>query len=466
MKLIRKILGAVLAVAFVVVTATGCLNKPDTIKGNDYTFSITPDKQTELTLVVACQASNDEMNIIRKLGEGFNKYFPKVKIEVQPISGNVIGTMMGFFQGKKMPDIFQTSSFEMLSLGNSGVTLSLDPYIEAEEAAESFSMGDYYESFFKLGQSDFDGDQWMIPRAADQVVCHYNARLLREAGVDVDSENSLIKNGWTWEDFLTVCRQVRASIAWKNSERTLLDGYLNWEAVFNPIILSCGGGYYGENNEVIIDSQGTRDALNLMKDLVDQKITSKFTGTQANFQGGEGIFMFHSQAASIQVRNLQGAYGSGFKESDYNVVTFPIIDEENPMIGSGVSGYCVSSTITEQARRDIAWQFLKFMLSREGQNIIADCGTNYPPIRKDMSDAKDPENHWGKGYENYNMGAFTWASENGAICPTDFILAHAERADDLQKVIQTMIGNYIDTGRTLDYSIDLAEQQLEYWLTH
>lgn len=176
--------------------------------------------------------------------------------------------------------------------------------------------------------------------------------------------------------------------------------------------------------------------------------------------------MFHSQAASIQVRNLQGAYGSGFKESDYNVVTFPIIDEENPMIGSGVSGYCVSSTITEQARRDIAWQFLKFMLSREGQNIIADCGTNYPPIRKDMSDAKDPENHWGKGYENYNMGAFTWASENGAICPTDFILAHAERADDLQKVIQTMIGNYIDTGRTLDYSIDLAEQQLEYWLTH
>ena len=64
------------------------------------------------------------------------------------------------------------------------------------------------------------------------------------------------------------------------------------------------------------------------------------------------------------------------------------------------------------------------------------------------------------------MGAFTWASENGAICPTDFILAHAERADDLQKVIQTMIGNYIDTGRNLDYSIDLAEQQLEYWLTH
>lgn len=38
MKLIRKILGAVLAVSLVVVTATGCLNKPDTIKGNDYTF--------------------------------------------------------------------------------------------------------------------------------------------------------------------------------------------------------------------------------------------------------------------------------------------------------------------------------------------------------------------------------------------------------------------------------------------
>lgn len=59
MKLIRKFLGAVLAVSLLVVTATGCMNKPDTIKGNDYTFSITPDKQTELTLVVACQASNE-----------------------------------------------------------------------------------------------------------------------------------------------------------------------------------------------------------------------------------------------------------------------------------------------------------------------------------------------------------------------------------------------------------------------
>ena len=465
MKQFSKIFGVVIALMLVFTMMAGCMQKPETVTG-DYEFSITPDPQTEVTLVVACQASNDERNIITKLGEGFQKYYPKVTIEIQPVSGNLIGTMMGFFQGGNMPDIFQTSSFEMLSLGNAGVTLDLDAYIDAEEAAGTLSRDDSYESFFKLGQSNFDGDQWMIPRAADQVVCHYNARLLREAGVDVDSENSLIKNGWTWEDFLTVCDQVRKSDKWKNSDRTLLDGYLNWEAVFNPIIMSCGGGYYDENNTVIIDNEGTRAALNLMKDLIDKKISSKFTGLQANFQGGEGIFMFHSQAASIQVRNLQGVYGSNFKESDYNVVTFPIIDEENPMVGCGVSGYCVSSTITDQARRDIAWQFLKFMLSKEGQNIIADCGTNYPPIRRDMADPKNPENHWGVGYEAYNLEAFTWASENDAICPTDFILAHAERADDLQTVIETLIGNYIDTGRSLDDSLNIAEQQLEYWLTH
>ena len=465
MKLIKKIVSIMFAAALTLGTAVGCGPKNPTV-GDDFDYSITPDTQTELTLVVACQASNDERNIVTKLGEGFKKYYPNVTIDVQPISDNVIGTMMGFFRAGNMPDIFQTSSFEMLSLGNAGVTLNLDSYIQAEESAGTFSTADYYESFFKLGQSNFNGKQWMIPRAADQVVCHYNARLLREAGVDVDSPDSLIKNGWTWDDFLTVCEQVRESDVWKNSGRTLLDGYLNWEAVFNPIILSCGGGYYGDNNEVIIDSEGTRTALNKMKELVDKKITSKFTGVQANFQGGEGIFMFHSQASSIQVRNLQGVYKSDFKENDYNVVTFPIIDKDNPLVGTGVSGYCVSSTIKDQAKRDIAWQFLKYMLTREGQNIIADCGTNYPPMRKDMADPKNPENHWGVGYEAYNLEAFTWASNNNAICPTDFILAHAERADDLQKVIQTLIGNYIDTGRTLDYSLGLAKQQLEYWLTH
>ena len=465
MKILKRMFVCVLALLCVLSMSVGC-KRPETIEGSDYAFSITPDKDTKATLRVGCQASNDEKKIILQLGESFKKYYPNVTVEVQPISGNIVGTMMGFFRAENMPDIFQTSSFEMLSLGGAGAILSLDPYIEAEIEAGSFNKSDYYEQFFTLGQENFNGKQWMIPRAADQVVCHYNAKKLKEAGVDLDPATTKVKNGWTWQDFLDVCDTVRASDAWKNSDRALLDGYLNWEAVYNPIILSCGGGYYDENNNVIIDSEGTRKALNLMKELVDKKIAAKFTGTQANFSGGEGVFMFHSQAASIQKRNLAVA-DDNFKDEDYNVVTFPIIDENAPKVGAGVSGYCVASTITDQTQRDIAWQFLKFMLSREGQNVIADCGTNYPPLRKDMADFTDSENnHWGKGFENYNMSAFTWAGANNAICPTDFVLAHAERADDLQKVIVKLIGDYIDTGKTLDKAIATAKQQLEYWLTH
>lgn len=466
MSKIKKVMMCFVAMLLAFSVFTACQNKVKTISGDDYAFSITPDTQTKLTLTVGCQASNDERKIILELGKGFNKYYPNVTVEVQPISGNIVSTMMGFFRAGNMPDIFQTSSFEMLSLGGAGAILNLDPFIKAEIEAGTFNKSDYYEQFFALGQENFNGLQWMIPRAADQVVCHYNARKLRDAGVDLNPDTTLVKNGWTWEDFLTVCAQVRASDAWKNSSRALLDGFLNWEAVYNPIILSCGGGYYDENKNVIIDSEGTRRALDLMKDLVDKNIAPKFTGTQANFSGGEGVFMFHSQAASVQKRNLQVAYND-FSDGDYNVVTFPIIDEDAPKVGSGVSGYCVASTIEEQAKRDIAWQFLKFMLSREGQNIIADCGTNYPPLRKDMADFTDSDNnHWGKGFESYNLSAFTWAGENNAICPTNFVLAHPERADDLQKVITKLIGDYIDTGKTLDKSLSTAEQQLQYWLTH
>ena len=67
MKQFSKIFGVVIALMLVFTMMAGCMQKPETVTG-DYEFSITPDPQTEVTLVVACQASNDERNIITKLG--------------------------------------------------------------------------------------------------------------------------------------------------------------------------------------------------------------------------------------------------------------------------------------------------------------------------------------------------------------------------------------------------------------
>ena len=156
-------------------------------------------------------------------------------------------------------------------------------------------------------------------------------------------------------------------------------------------------------------------------------------------------------------------YPDGVDSSVYDVVTFPIINEENPCVGAGIAGYAVSS-LTKNG--DIAWQFLKFMTSKEGQNAIADQKTNYPPIRKDMSDITDSSNHWINGYEQFNLEAYLWAAKNNALCMTKFILANPSVSSDLISAVVTLISDYAVTGDTMEESLAECNKKLTYWLNN
>ena len=174
-----------------------------------------------------------------------------------------------------------------------------------------------------------------------------------------------------------------------------------------------------------------------------------------------GAFSDAFGMSTLSIATLKAMYGENWKDEYYDVVTFPIVNPENPKVGAGVSGYAISSTCQN---RDIAWKFLKFITSKEGQNCIADAGMNFPSIRKDMSDPINPENHWGVGYENYNMSAYTWASDNNYIAPTIFTLIKPGRSLDLVDSIKVMINNYVCDGYTAQKAMNKCAQSLEYWL--
>ena len=79
----------------------------------------------------------------------------------------------------------------------------------------------------------------------------------------------------------------------------------------------------------------------------------------------------------------------------YNVVSMPV-REGHENIGSGIAGYCVYA---ESPVANVAWKFLKTLLTQEGQNAMSeDSALNYVPVRKDMSDATKWA--WGKGLKS------------------------------------------------------------------
>lgn len=445
----KRLVVAILSVLLILQVFVGCGGrKPESELGGDFDVNINIDKNVTAELKISISAFDSENWIMDKLIEGFNEIYPNVTITKDPMSGDLISTMMGYWGAGKMPDIFGLNNIEMLNLTKAGLILNLKPYIDAETEAQTFNANDYIEAYWKLGQQNFDGDQMMIPRTADQVVTHVNKKVLTDLGVDT----SKIKNGWTWADFISVVNDAKSK-----GLGGVIDTYLNWEAVYNPILESLGCVYFNQDRTSGISSEETEQALELMKELYVLNNNSYSGG----FDSGTAPFMFHSRPASLSIETLKAMYGQSWQDDYYDVVTFPIINEENPKVGAGVSGYAISSTCQN---RDIAWQFLKFIISKEGQNCIAEAGMNFPPIRKDMSDPTDPNNKWGVGYEQYNMSAFTWASNNGYISPTTFFLIKPGRATDMVDSVKVMINNYVCDGYSLKKAMDKCAQSLEYWL--
>ena len=441
-----KVLASVLSVIMTIAIVAGCSvgrGRLDNNVGSDYDVELNVDKNITAKLTIGVENYTAEKKIAGEIGDLLTKYYPNVTVEIKPFSGSLSSTVSGWYNANAMPDIFINNSFDMFTLSDKNIMLDLTPYIQAEadETTEKnpdipFNIDDYYDSYIKMGQENFDGAQYMMPRSADRVVCQYNVQIFKAAGVDM----SLVKNGWTWDDFKQVCATLRAYYDANGKENNhLIDSYFTWEAVYNPIFEHFGVTYI-EDSVAAINNDQTQEALDFIKSFIDERYVAPFSTSTANMAGGVGCILFHSQCASNTAASLAQNIdtSSAEKVSDYfNVVTMPVFSGDEK-IGCGAAGYSVYSGSTN---RDLAWIYLKLLMSKEGQNVMADSGSNYVPVRKDMADYTDPENHWGIGYEDLNLSAYTYNPEWN--CYTTYIAkAKPKQASNISNEITKLISSY------------------------
>lgn len=390
------------------------------------------DPSKEYTLTLAYKEENMEETILRALGTSFHAKYPNVNVVYKAFSGVTATAIDKLIRGNQAPDVFMSNSFDMLALDDYGYLFDFTPYIEKEEKAGTFDRSEYYETYLKLGQKNFDGAQYLFSRSADRIVVHYNKKIIREAEAETGEHIlDLIHNGWTWDDFNKVCELLnKYSVFRDNPTRTLVDSNLDWEAIFNPIMQHFNVRYFDDEGNLTFDSPEAKQALDMFKSWTDRGIISSPTsGQAADFDNGEGVMHFQSRSVSDTIDKLvtKGAFPDispsasreeilGKISEYYDVVTLPVF-EDDPLIGAGAAGYCAYN---KTQCPEVVWQFMKHLISREGQNAIADSNVHLVPVRKDMADPSDPENHWGIGYENFNLEAYTYHPEWN--CYTDYFV--------------------------------------------
>ncbi len=382
--------------------------------GDDYDANIDmtdDDYNQQATLTVGVTADPYESELIKAVAEGFKNIFPNVKIETVRISGNdYVSEVDKRFNAGSMPDLIYTSESESFSFISSEYFLNLEPYIRLETERNAEFEAQFVQEAWKMGQENYNGSQYFLPRSSDRVVTHLNKKYTVPA-IAAWNENhpeeklpeDIIKNGWTWDDFLKVCAALREyydSQGWTISKGYyLVDHTFTWAPIMFSLFKS-NGASIADGTTFTFDNEGTVKTAEMIRNMIEKGYIGHSSTGGANYENGNGAMLFHSSSAIAKYKN--------YIKENYDIVTFPLINGTSGVFGFGVPGYGIYAGIDE-SKRDLAWQFLSYIVSYEGQEYLAKAGMNTPSVRMDLQDYETAS--WGEGFRDLNLEATVWQPE-------------------------------------------------------
>ena len=414
MKRIWKAVLCLLLATGMIAAAVGCTYKRpgDETEEVKYTVDFDLPASTQGSIKVIIPDNDYERKIMNALIEGFNEKYPLIEVKTDTlVIDNYNSTVFSQSQAGILADVIWTNSSNYYYLISNGLALGLNQFIEQGEAAGIFN----YEQDFSADFRDMGtvGDaRYAIPRSIDSVVCFYNKDILARAGADM----SLIRNGWSWDDFLTVCQSVRnfydttSDPDFNNPDFYPVDANLTWESIAYPIIKSLGGEVLDESGAFALTQEKSNEIVEFIKKLTASRFVSAKSSTSgdalSSFENGSGALYFQSTSfANLESRALL--------HGKIDIVSFPLINGESSIIGNGFAGYALNSALTkDQAKLNAASAFLAYLMSYDGQQKVSgDGGLTLPSIRSDLS-YDNPEANWHKDYSgSYNMEAYVWGSQ-------------------------------------------------------
>lgn len=445
------------------VAAVGCTYKRpgDTTDEVKYTINFDLPASTQTSIKVLIPDDEAERKLMNALIDGFNKKYPLIDVAINTVAlNNYNTTVQNQSKAGILADIVWTNSTNFYFLVNNGIAANLNQFAEqATQAGEFDYENDFTVDFKQMGT--IGENRYAIPRSIDTVVCYYNKEILEKAGADI----SLIRNGWTWNDLLTLCGDVRefydttSDPDYHNSNFFPLDPYLTWDSVAYPIIKSLGGEVLNENGEFALTKEKSDEIVAFVKDLADKRFIAKERGSGlSSFESGTSAFYFVSASPDKMYNNASLKNEAG--QSVIDVVAFPLIGD-TPAIGTGIAGYALNAaTLSDQAKLDASAAFLAYLMSYDGQQKAAsDGGLTLPSIRSDLS-FDTPDANWHHEYSSYfNMEAFVWGNEYKTGLT---FLANTNPAftSGVVNAMQSYVGSYA-LNETADTAYNLFKGEVE-----
>ena len=299
---------------------------------------------------------------------------PDVTFEINGVAGaNHQELLLTMIASNTGPDVWFDANRTTGPLTRKGVTMNLEPFIEADE---NWNDDDFVDNVW-IAQT-YDGARWGLPWDSGAMVIGYNMALFEEAGVEPPETGAWI----TWDEAIELGKQLTFD----------LDGNTPNDDGFDPARVQQYGfqadrghgrqTYMWANDAEIIAADGTMpmdsdafiEAMNWLADLGLEHYVAPSPAYEA---AGE----ISIQAGTVAMQHL-GAWSIGrINQAGVNWGTFQVPYNKTRVSYGHYSPLCIFSQ-TEHAQE--AYDFISFAcLSKPGQSILVDLGMQQP-VRKDL----------------------------------------------------------------------------------
>lgn len=343
---------------------------------------------------------------------------------------------------ENLPDVIYTYDDYASQWAEKGVFENLDSYFA------NVDMSIYDDTIMDVTKV-YKDSIYFAPREYNHPVIFVNTALFDKYGVDYKAYES----GWTWSQFLDVCKKLRTGM---NQEKTKdylypMESSLAWAPVYNAWIQSLGGYVFdAEKATVGLDAPETEAAIAELKKMIDDRLIAD----PRSIASGES---FLNGNAAMYISSRPSVMNCLDSEISLAFLPMPTMEKGATYLSYGATGYAISS---KSEKKDLAWEFLQFIISQNGQEIFSETG-NCVPIIKSMQN--DENATWRKSLEGINQDAFI-ISEEQQDKYTRILTAYARGYNpDKERNIYNQAGSLMKelSTKTVAEWMDYAASQLE-----
>ena len=314
------------------------------------------------------------LGVLDLLLEGHKERYPEVEAVIEFQVGDYTERMYTQAAAGTLPDVVWTGDSFTPPFAENGVTLDLNPLADVDPEFDRDNIFDVM-----LGLGEYEGGLHFLPASLDVVTMYYNKTLFEEAGAEAPQDT------WTWDDYIyngKLISDIERSADDTPQYWTLDNRTWNWWATVYPWIAGYGAD--------IVSEDGTRSTWSSPEAL---EAISAYTAlwTEHNIAqplgldvGGEA-FALGRAATFLHIPGLRQHHRDAIEDRfEWDVQLLPLMPDGRHRTGMGTWGLGIYARSEKQ---NIAWDFIKYMLSEETQLTLAKNMANIPLLR---SLADDP----------------------------------------------------------------------------